>query len=538
MRTVLRCATPALIVAVLILAPFREKAFTIDDTSSLYQARHALVDPLHPAAFDMVWDLPVRARGSAVPNGPVMAWLLVPAMLAGGSEPVAHVTVLATMVLAIIATVALALRLGLAPTAATVAGLLLAGTPSALAMAGTAMADVPAMALGVAGLERLVAWRDGRRLTQAIAAIVFLALAPLTRSHLVLLLGVGAFLVAGDYLQSRRAGASNPWTVWLPLIVAPLFSVGITLATRDPQRGSVGFVRMAATASSLGNVPLNIASFLTHWVLALPLALPWILLRPSSIARRWWVFLLATGAAAALLTMGQAPRMLASAPIAGLGATVLVDVLMDAWRRRDSLQLTLALWLFVALPVAIYVHLPSKYLLASAPAVALLVAREMERARAAARWVVPVTLVAGVSLGIAVLRADAAFANLGRRAAEELIAPNVAAGHRVWFAGGWGFQWYAERAGGTILSLEEPRPAPGDLLVTSENTNLSLRVKRMLVEDYGRRVTRLATVEDSSPGGRVMDGSVGAGFFSNRWGNYPWAWGSTLLDAFILWRID
>ena len=54
MRTVLRCATPALIVAVLILAPFREKAFTIDDTSSLYQARHALVDPLHPAAFDMV----------------------------------------------------------------------------------------------------------------------------------------------------------------------------------------------------------------------------------------------------------------------------------------------------------------------------------------------------------------------------------------------------------------------------------------------------------------------------------------------------
>ena len=65
------------------------------------------------------------------------------------------------------------------------------------------------------------------------------------------------------------------------------------------------------------------------------------------------------------------------------------------------------------------------------------------------RPILALTTIAGVTLGIAILRADAAFAGLGRRAVAELIAPNVAAGHRVWFATNWGFQWYATRAGGS-----------------------------------------------------------------------------------------
>jgi len=274
-------------------------------------------------------------------------------------------------------------------------------------------------------------------------------------------------------------------------------------------------------------------------VLAIPLALPWVLIRRGSIARRWWVLLLATGAAAFLLEAWQNPSALASAAIAGLGATVLFDILAVAWNRRESMQLTLGLWLLTALPVAIYVHLPSKYLLASAPAAALLVARALaERSTATARWIVPVTAVAGIALGVAILRADAAFAGLGRRAAAELVAPNVAAGRRVWFVGNWGFQWYAERAGGLTVSLAEPSPAAGDLLVTTEKTDVAPALKQMLVARYRERTRLIATVADHSPGGRVMDPELGAGFFSNAWGNYPWAWGDDLLDAFELWRIE
>jgi hypothetical protein len=540
-RTVLRSAAPALALAILVLVPFRESAFTIDDTLFLFEARHALADPLHPSALETVWsaDPPVPVRMSQIlPNGPVMAWLLVPSVLANGSETIAHLAELAALALAIAATVALALRLGLAPRWAMCSGVLVAATPVALAMAGTAMPDVPAMALGVAGLERLVAWRDERRVHQGVLAALLLGLAPLARSHVIMLLGVGALLVAGDYLRDagwRRAG----WTAWLPLAVAPVITVAIMVATRDPLGSSFELARVAASFAKVGQVPRNIVSFAMHWVLAIPLALPWVLIRRGSIARRWWVLLLATGAAAFLLEAWQNPSALASAAIAGLGATVLFDILAVAWNRRESMQLTLGLWLLTALPVAIYVHLPSKYLLASAPAAALLVARALaERSTATARWIVPVTAVAGIALGVAILRADAAFAGLGRRAAAELVAPNVAAGRRVWFVGNWGFQWYAERAGGLTVSLAEPSPAAGDLLVTTEKTDVAPALKQMLVARYRERTRLIATVADHSPGGRVMDPELGAGFFSNAWGNYPWAWGDDLLDAFELWRIE
>ncbi len=538
--TVLRCAAPSLLLAALVLVPFADKAFTIDDTVFLSQAQHALVDPLHPTAFVTVWaDPPIPVRLSQImATGPIMAWLLLPALLTDESELVAHLTQLAAMTLAIVATVSLALRLGLTQTWAMLAGLLVTATPTALAMAGTAMPDIPAMAFGVAGMERLVAWRDRRGLHRAVAGAVLLALAVLARSHLILLVGIGALLLAGDYLADAR-WRTRPWTTWLPLAAAPLLTLAVLYVTRDPEGTSAELTGASTLFSKLSHVPPNAVSFAVHWVLAVPLALPWLLMRTHALVGRWWVFLLATAAAGLVLWTRQDRMALMVAPIAGLGATVLLDVLEDAWRRRDSLQLTLGLWLLIALPVAIYVHLPSKYLLASAPAMGLLVARESaRRAAPSTRPILALTVLLGIALGVGILRADAAFAGLGRRAAAELIAPNVAAGHRVWFASNWGFQWYATRAGGTPVTLTPPYPGPGDLLVTAEKTDAAPRIKRLLAQRYGQRVRHLARIEDLSPGGRLMDVQLGVGFYSNAWGHLPWIWSDNLLDAFDLWRIE
>ncbi|HVP68043.1 MAG TPA: hypothetical protein VMT17_12340 [Anaeromyxobacteraceae bacterium] len=150
--TAIRPAIPALLLALLVLVPMWDKAFTIDDTLFLLQAKHVLSDPLHPTAFDVVWDLPKPERLSQIlPSGPVMAWLLVPAVAGHASELIAHGIETPLLLLAILATVSLALRLGLSTGSARVAGLLLACTPAVLAMAGTAMPDVPAMALSYQG---------------------------------------------------------------------------------------------------------------------------------------------------------------------------------------------------------------------------------------------------------------------------------------------------------------------------------------------------------------------------------------------------
>src|SRR5678816_1830627 len=78
-----RTAAPGLFVAIMLLLPFYDKAFTVDDTLFLREAQQALAQPLSPAAFEVVWDLDVPIRGSAglLITGPVTAYLLIPAVL-------------------------------------------------------------------------------------------------------------------------------------------------------------------------------------------------------------------------------------------------------------------------------------------------------------------------------------------------------------------------------------------------------------------------------------------------------------------------
>jgi len=142
-----------------------------------------------------------------------------------------------------------------------------------------------------------------------------------------------------------------------------------------------------------------------------------------------------------------------------------------------------------------------------------------------------VTVALGISLGAGILLADSAFSGFSRSAASTLIAPAVARGHRVWYVGHWGFQWYAEKAGARYFTSTPPYPAIGDLVVSSVNSEPSLEVEEM------DALVRLRRIEDRSPGGRIMSREAGAGFYSNFWGYLPWAWGEDLIDAFDLWMV-
>ena len=529
---ILRRSAPAILLATAILLPFLGKAFTIDDTVFLFEARHALTDPLHPTAFEMAWNLRPERISAIVPTGPVMAWLLVPAVLSGHPEQVAHLVQILWLWVAIVGTVALALRLGVPSAWSAGAGLLVGVAPAVLGMAGTAMPDVPAMALGVAGLQQLVAWKQDQRWRQAAAAALLLGLAPLARTHLVLLLGVGALLLVGDVF-SVAGWRSGPWTRWLPVVAAPLVTVGVTFLTRDPAPGAASIAGAAAGLSSLEKFVPNLLAFAVHWSLALPFAIPWAVLRWRALLARPFVIVGATAVAAILLRVAHpdgTPWFLS--PVIALSVVAIADALVDAARRRDGVQFTLSLWLLLALPAVIYVHLPAKYLLASAPAAAILVARALAASPALGRPVLVATALASSLLGVAILRADTAFAGLGREAARTLIAPEVSSGRRVWYVGHWGFQWYAEEAGARFFPVDPPYPGQGDLVVSCLNCEPHIEPDQMDALVLVRRVRH------AEPGGRVADKSSNAGFFSNSWGYLPWAWGQGLLGGFDVYRVD
>jgi hypothetical protein len=525
----LRAAAPAILLAAIVLAPFLGKSFTIDDTFFLQGALQAATDFFHPTAFDIVWgDAPERAGPSF---GPLMSWLLVPAVQSEWPEFVAHLVELAALALALVSTASLAARLGVPRAWAAAAAILLATSPTVLAMSGTAMADVPAMALGVAGIERLVAWKQERRWGQAVLAAIGLGLAPLARPHAVLLLAVGGLLVAGDDLARREWRGVTP--ALIPIVGALCCTIAILVVIRDPSPGAPGLFGTASRLSSSGSMGPNLVAYFTHWVVAFPLAFCIVLLHPLALLRRGGVAVLAGGGAYYLLANAQRESFTIAA-LAGLGFMVVWFIITEAFRTGDRVQLSLGAWLLVPLVTLPYAHLPAKINCLSAPAACIIIARSMAALPARrARVVAAGAAAAGVLLGLAILRADAMFAGVGRRAATELIAPRVAAGERVWFVGQWGFQWYAEQAGARPVTITPPFPVTGDAVVISTRCYKGMEVQQMLRSEY--RLVPIGEVAERGPGGRVM--SEGAGFFSNVWGFWPWTWGADELEEIVATRV-
>jgi hypothetical protein len=513
------------------LLPYLAKAFTVDDVFFLRQAEHSISDPLHPAAFDFVWSDVSQRMSSSMPSGPVGAWLLVPTVATGAREWVGHLTTLLSLLIGIAATVSLAFRLELDWIEARMAGLYLATMPAVVAMAATVMPDVAAMALGVLGLERLMAWSSTRRARDGAAAAGALALASMARSHLIGLVVVGAlFLVAGSP-WSWRAWWRTPRARWWPLLAAAAMVAAMIWATRD--RDGAGITASVRSLTSSDSVRTNLLAFFSHWTWSMSFGLGWCLLRWCALpgaAAEWLPVAVALGlleyagrGAVAALTIAMA---LAIAAIAG--------ALIEGGRSRDGRRLGLAAWLLVPLPILPYVHLPPKYLVASAPGAALLLARATRlRDGRWARLAGICVGVAGLALGLLIVRADADLAGLERRAAHREIGPRVRAGKQVWFSGHWGFQWYAERAGAHPL-VRNPRPAqPGDIVVVDEEA-----FSQELINDYPDR-RLLNTLVDDRPGGRIMNRAANAGFYSNYWGDLPWNWSDTAaLDRISVWEIE
>ena len=127
------------------------------------------------------------------------------------------------------------------------------------------------------------------------------------------------------------------------------------------------------------------------------------------------------------------------------------------------------------------------------------------------------------------LRADADFAEYGRRAAAELIAPHVAAGEKVWYGGVMGFYWYAQEAGARISKPGEAGLNPGELLA------VGLMEWGDATRDRFPNRELVDSRKYDSPHGRTM--GYGGALYSNNFGYALWVWNPETTNDYELWRI-
>ena len=450
-------AGPAIALALLLILPFLNKAYAIDDPVFLLESLQTMRDFLHPLHFTICWDNPVvcAAAPLVVPNVTLIAYFLLPATWLGSPEWLVHLLQFGALCVGITATVSIALRLGCNRLEASFAGLLMAVFPLVLVYTNGATPDVLAMALGTAGMERLILWRRKPDIASGVSVAILLGLAPLGRPHLLLLTPIAAMLVAS---ATGTKAARLLRAMGLFAVSAGIFWLGVLWSKDGAVNGAVIQPRLIST----GTIFFNVLSYFWYLIVPFPLGIAWML------GARWRggaVLLAAAGMLLALTLLGRVSSQEALIAVcAGCGTIALLAAAWNAARLRSGERMLLVAWSAIPLAAAAYVHLPPKYLIGGAPAIAILIVIFLRESHFPVRSVY-VLAAACVTLSWLTLRADAEFAGKAREAAKDLILPQTTAGRRVWVNGEWGIYWYAQRAGAQVLMGGGPQPVSGDLLM-------------------------------------------------------------------------
>ena len=532
-RTALQAAWPAALLACLMLVPFLHKAFTVDDGWFMAQAEHVTRHPLQPTNFDICW-FAIEQCGkswSMSPGQSLVAYLLMPSVLAGGAEWVAHLMELLCATVAIVSMALIALRLGWDRHHARLAALLLVAIPPFLPVASTAMPDMPALALGLFGLERLLAWKTHGRVTAALAASLALGLSPFARPHYVALLGL-AFLCLID--EPRWSGVRE---VLRPARLAPLVgALAVVAGTVWLARQGGGRMAPPRAMMRAAHFSTNLKAYLIYFVWPIPWAPLWAWLR-----RREKSFYLAACASTVLFLpvlmargMAQSPALwtlLAFAAMAAFGTAALFDAWFCAFRQRSAYLALLLAWMLMPAPAVLYLHMPVRYFAGTVPACILLLfevfGKLPRRSLTTAAFAVAAI---GILHSAMILHSDNDAAGMARTAVRRLVAPRVAAGEGVWFSGQWGFRWYAGHAGAHECWPGKSDPAPGDLLVVGE-----LEGAKHALDRFPRRVL-VDSLSFQCSCGRTLPPR--GGLYSNWSTPLLWSWGSDELNRYEVWRIE
>jgi hypothetical protein len=525
---VLACAWPALLLATVCLLPYLNKAFLVDDPYFLTMSRQIIKHPTHPMDFEICWNtIENCTKAYDVTSGnSLIGYVLVPTVLGGAHEWMAHLTQLVLVWIAVLAMTSLIFWLGWDRWHATVGALLLVAIPPFLPMASTTMPDILATAVALVAMERLAAWKAEQKWTQGAAAAIALGLAGFARSHLALLLPLAAFFLTESMNPKEilREIRKKFW-LWTPVLAASALLFALILAVREHN------LVLSAPSVVIGprNIPPNLTAYLGYFAFPLPLAACW-------LASRWKAR--RPGLVSILLALAISPMLLRWSVFGGfllaiLGLRVLVDLSYQAWKRREHMELFLVLWILIPFPIVYYTHLPMKYLLPCFPAVILLCFRLLNGVSVrVVRTTTLVLIFAGAGYSLLILNADAEFANFSRDALYRLIEPHVAAGEKVWYPGQYWSYWYAPLAGATLTYPGGPQPKPGDLLVVDVYADAAgghsppARFPHRTLVDVIYHKYRF---------GRTM--GAGKGLYTNGFGLWMWGFGVDVNDRFELWRI-
>lgn len=524
-----------LAVTVVCLVPFAGKAFHVDDTLFLWCARQIQQHPGDFYGFDANW------YGYAMPmhqinqNPPLVPYYIAAvARLFGWHEVTLHLAFLLPAIGVSLGMYYLARSLCSRPRLAALIGIL---SPAFLVSSTSIMTDVTMVALYV---WAVVLWLHGIKSDRSIYLLFSAILVSLSMMAKYYGVTAAGLLFAYSVAVKRRPGL---WVVFLAIPIAVLGGYEL-LCHRLYGSGLFGNAVSYASGMSVSGVspllrkPLVGLSFTGGCMLGL------LFYSRALLSRRWFlvgglsaaviaVLLEATGLGSTLMADQENMPWYVSIQLAILvttGAGVLVLALSDLWASRDASSLLLALWVVGTFVFSTFVNwtINTRTILPMVPAVGILVARRLDKMhpkRSQVKGVeclVPV--IAAAILSLAVVWADATYANCQRSAARVICNQYAGGSRTIWFDAHWGFQYYMELLGARAVDYADSTMQRGDAFVTPVNNC------NMVPPDGSRRAMEAFELVECKELTAcrwltTVSRPLGAGFYDGFWGCMPFCFG-------------
>jgi 4-amino-4-deoxy-L-arabinose transferase-like glycosyltransferase len=531
-----------LVICILCIAPFANKAFHMDDPLFIYAAKHIQANPLDFYGFPVNWYGFEMPMFDVTKNPPLASYYIaLVALLFGWSEIALHLAFLIPVSAVVVGTFFLAKEFCDRPFWAALVGM---ATPVFLLSSTTVMCDTLMLSLWV---WAIYFWRRGMKenssTSLAIAALL-IAACSLTKYFGISLIPL---LVVYSLMEKRKAGG------WMLFMLIPVLTLAVYQWYTHALYGT-GLLRDAASYASFhqptsGNFLAKILTgvafaggcFITTFLYA-----PTTWRKKISIVTAVSVFVIILAVQhyktvfAFPATQGKDINWLFLAQFYLFicsGVFFISLVIEDVRRESNADSLLLFLWTMGTIVFACLLNwsVNARSLLPAAPAFGMLMMRRMSRQKTArgdnriGRFLVPLALALLISL--AVTWADYRLANTARSAALEIHDAFKNAPGDVWFQGHWGFQYYMERVGGKALDVTQSRIRIGDIMVIPKNNTNTIPMPPELVSflrefqyDAGGFLT-------------TMNIDAGAGFYMDTRGPMPYALAYHTVEKYGAFRI-
>jgi 4-amino-4-deoxy-L-arabinose transferase-like glycosyltransferase len=533
-------------VLAVILLPFMNRSFHIDDPLFIWIAKQIQAHPGDPFGFSVNWDGSAMAMSDITKNPPLASYYLAGiGWLLGWREVTLHLALLPFALVAVAGTYTLAKSLCGQPALATFAATV---TPVFVVSSITVMCDVMMLACWVWAVH---AWTTGLERRNHLAlgsAAVLMTAAALSKYFGIMLIPL---LLAHALYRERRVGW---WILYFAVPIAAMLWYEHVTAARYGHGMLLDAAAYATenTQAESGSV-LGVLSVTKTWV-TLTFTGGCVATLVFFAPRLWSGRVLVAGVAIALASAAvifREPALGAYAFPASVdarwrialqfgcwgtaGLSLLALAILDFFRRRDANSLLLLLWIVGTFLFAGFVNwvTNARSLLPLAVPAGILMARRMEsRGRpvgASGFRAAIVPLAAAALLAIAVAWSDSALARSQQLGAEQVVRKYARAGRTVWFEGHWGFQYYMEQLGAQALDEHRSSVAKMDLLVMpAPGTDL------FHVPDWAHIIDAIRV--PSSRWLVTMNRDVGAGFYAHAYGPLPFVMGPGLPSRFTVYE--